>query len=170
MRTVFRSLGALPASILVVILGGGLAYAGVTPAQKCEASQLKAVGKDAVCQANQLAKDVLGGTTDLTKCTTTFDAAFMNAEAKGGCLTILDAAQTESRVSGAIKGIRAPLEGSCAPKIACGLDDCGLVADGCGGVLDCGVCENPCSSDADCIQHAGVRTRRTLPVLRTEAN
>ncbi len=77
----------------------GAATADITLAQKCEARQLKAAGKDAACRAGQLVKGLLGGTADLTKCSTTFDTAFMNAEAKGGCPTTFTAAQVDSRLS-----------------------------------------------------------------------
>jgi hypothetical protein len=105
MRTVLRSLSAVPAAILIVTLSAGLACAAATPAQKCEVTQLKAVGKDAACYATQLAKEVVGGTPELTKCSTPFTTIFTNAENKGGCLTLLTATALNARISDGISSI-----------------------------------------------------------------
>src|SRR6516165_7746627 len=76
----------------------GTALAAITAAQKCQASKLKAAGKDAVCQANALAKAALGGVNTVSQCDARLQATFTKLEAKGGCATKNDAAATVAQI------------------------------------------------------------------------
>jgi hypothetical protein len=102
MPTVVRSSRAARAAVLIVILTGGLAYAGATPGQKCAAAKRKLAGKKiaalTVCDAKAAAK----GTTVDPGCVSKAKAAFMTGwsaiEGKGGCFTTGDEASIENKV------------------------------------------------------------------------
>src|SRR5262245_46218144 len=89
------------------------AHAG-TAAQQCEATKLKAAGKDASCRASARAKTIVGTVGDLTRCTTKLSSAFAKAEGKGGCLTSGDASAVDARVDTSMLGVGGLLNPSLA--------------------------------------------------------
>jgi hypothetical protein len=91
-----------------------LAGAAGTPSDRCEAAKLKAAGKKAMCQTKQMAKAVLGGLSDLPKCSTKFADAFGRAETSAGpgvCPTQGDVAVIASFIDVATDGIATALAG-----------------------------------------------------------
>ena len=85
----------------------GTALAAITAAQKCQASKLKAAGKDAACQANALAKAALGGVNTVSQCDTKLAAVFTKLEATGGCATKGDAPTIAARIDASSLVVRA---------------------------------------------------------------
>lgn len=87
---------------------------GGTPAQKCDASKLKASGKKAACRMTEMAKAATGGVADLTKCSTKFAPAFTKAETKAGvgvCPTEGDASAIEGVIDADTNTLQAKLGG-----------------------------------------------------------
>lgn len=96
--------------VLCLLLSAGLAVraatAAPTPAQRCTAAKLKAVGKKYLGKLTCASKAALKGlpidAACLAKVETKFLAAFTSAEARGGCLTTGDAAAIEAVVDACV--------------------------------------------------------------------
>jgi len=93
---------------VLVLLGailplGGIAAAGPTDAEKCEADKLKRAGKYAFCRMKAESKAVkTGDAPDYSKCDTKLSDKFANAELKWGmeCPTSGDAGDIQAQVTG----------------------------------------------------------------------
>ncbi len=92
----------VPCLLLSVALAVTPVMAAPTPAQKCTAAKLKAVGKKYLGKFKCAAKaELKGAGVDplcLAKVEEKFLAAFASAEARGGCLTTGDAGAIEAAV------------------------------------------------------------------------
>ncbi len=79
-------------AILLVLGLAGQAWAGPTPAAKCEANKLKTAGKYGQCLLKALAKAAKkkAPEADYTRCDSKFVGKWAKIEAKGGCATTGD--------------------------------------------------------------------------------
>jgi hypothetical protein len=115
MRSVRRYPRLLVLPLTTIMLSATMAYAGATPAVKCEVAKTKASGKAFACLSIELAKQAAGGTPDFAKCETKLATAFVKAETKAGpgvCPTTGDASDIGSRLDAATAGITAELAGT----------------------------------------------------------
>jgi hypothetical protein len=84
-----RKLGQMLAVLAVVVASAGLIYAAATPAQKCQASKVKAVSKELGAKLKCIAKAASKGAPVDSACLmaaeTKFTTAVGKAESKGGC-------------------------------------------------------------------------------------
>ncbi len=86
---------------------------GADPGQTCSKAKLGATAKKIAdklkCHATAASKAVVVSPTCLTKAETKFSSAFTKAEAKGGCVTIGDAAAVEALVDDCVDAVRTAL-------------------------------------------------------------
>lgn len=87
------------------------AIGALDPALACQAKKLKAAGKDASCQATQIAKGVTGKLADFAKCAAKLADNLAKAEEKGGCLTSGEATVIDARNAQALGGVAQLLGG-----------------------------------------------------------
>jgi len=102
-----------------VLLVGGVAH-GVSPADKCESSELKISGKYAYCRLKADAKAVkTGGAPDFSKCDMTFADKFGKADTAGmgQCPSSATPAQIQTFITQCTAGVAAALGG--APPFVC---------------------------------------------------
>ena len=99
-------------ALLCVLTGTAL---GATPAQKCAATKTKAAGAKvyakATCYQKALAKGSTIDSTCLTKAEQKFVAAFVGAEAKGGCAVTGDSAAVEALVDTCVASLTGAIAG-----------------------------------------------------------
>jgi hypothetical protein len=110
--SVAKALVAVTAS--VVVLGITAAHA-VTPAGKCEASELKTSGKYAACRLKAESKAVkTAGSPDFSKCDSTFSTKFgdANTQGMGQCPSSATQAQIQSFITQCTDDVATALAGS----------------------------------------------------------
>jgi hypothetical protein len=101
---------------LLATLGGAFpAGASISPAERCAASQLKAVGKLAsaslACHATT-ATTLHPPNPCITMAITAFEKAWNAAETKGGCVTTASVTDAEAEVGGVVDAAVAELTGT----------------------------------------------------------
>ncbi len=109
-------------SLARVVLVASLAFTWTTRADaaaflsaKCQAAKLKAAGKACDCRHGVAAKAVKGGTMpDFTKCADKLAAAFVKAEAKGGCPTSGEGATVDGRFVDLVDDLSAAMQAGTA--------------------------------------------------------
>ena len=113
--SVAKALVAVTAS--VVVLGITAAHA-VSPATKCESSELKTSGKYAFCRSKTVSKAVkAGGSPDFTACDATFSGKFGNANTQGmgQCPSSATQAQIQTFITQCTGDVAAALGGAPLP-------------------------------------------------------
>ena len=113
-----RRQGFLALVVALAVGWAGVAGAGSTDAQKCEASKIKAAGDKAEYRAEAKAKAVEGKPPHATKCSDKLAHDSAEAEKKAGpgvCPTQGDAAAPEAQIDAAVAGIAKALTGVTPP-------------------------------------------------------
>jgi predicted dienelactone hydrolase len=103
----------VPGAFAIAVVLAANADAGVSAADKCESSKLKAAGKSCACRDKIAAKALLTGTTpDYTKCVTKLADAFARAEAKGAgaCPNASEASVVDGRLSALTSAVSTALD------------------------------------------------------------
>jgi sugar lactone lactonase YvrE len=110
-----------PRLFRMLLLAGGLVVSGsagasTSPAERCAASQLKAVGKLAstslACHAATAVTTLHPPQPCITAAMTAFERAWRAAEAKGGCVTTATVTDAETEVGGVVAAAVAELTGT----------------------------------------------------------
>jgi hypothetical protein len=107
----------LAAAALAALLPADAAHAAADPAATCEATKLKAAGKNASCLTIARAKVVQGKPADPGKCEATLAKSFAKAEDKadGACPTMGDAGSIGDLVDGCVAEVAAAIGSSPPP-------------------------------------------------------
>jgi len=116
-----------------MLLQAGVAAAGPTDAQKCEADKLKRAGKYAFCRMKAESKAVKKGQApDYTKCDTKLGDKFAKADLKWGgeCPTTGDAGGIQTQVTGDTDDLAVVLAGGVLPTCGDGTTNGGEQCDG----------------------------------------
>lgn len=102
--------------VLVAALGWGpVAEAGPSPADKCQATKLKAAGKACDCRHAVASKALAtGGTPDFSKCAGKLAAAFAKADGKGGCPVTDEGATVDGRLISLVADLETALQAGTA--------------------------------------------------------
>jgi hypothetical protein len=110
-----------------VLLAGGLTFGAsawaLSPANKCESSQLRTGGRYSLCRLKTDAKAVKTGVVpDFGTCDATFSAKWANAETKGmgQCPSNSDQATIQAFISQCTDDVATALGGGTLPDLSCG--------------------------------------------------
>jgi hypothetical protein len=107
----------ITAAAAIALLGIGTAQAA-SPADKCEASELKTSGKYAFCRLKEESKAAkTGGMPDFSTCDTTFSTKFGNANTQGmgACPSSATQAQIQTFITQCTDGVATALGGGALP-------------------------------------------------------
>lgn len=142
--------GTMAALCAAAALWGGGAW-GLSAADKCEASKLKASGKLSSCQLRADARAVKsGGTADFSKCDACFSAKWDRAETQGmgQCPTSGDEATIQAFITQCTDDVAALLSGGAPSSCVANLATCNTSLGACNGSLGtCSADLTTCNSD-----------------------
>jgi hypothetical protein len=160
-------------SAFIIAFSAGVAFAGPTDAEKCEATKNKIAGKYAFCRAKAEAKAIKKGIApDYTKCDAQLGDKWTKAELPAACLDAVSATAIQDFVTASTDAIAGALvDGGVLPE--CGDDSVNVAGEQCdgsdldgyscaslghlGGSLGCDAsCNFDVSGCADCFSLGGV--------------